>query len=105
VLGVIWAQAALTLAGSAVAGIACYGLTCLGGLSATLSLAPAEDKARASAGFFLFAYFGFSVPVVLLGFLGDRIGGSQALILSAVAIVVASLATLIAIASRRRRQG
>ncbi|VWD05557.1 hypothetical protein BLA39750_02863 [Burkholderia lata] len=101
VAGVIHANAAVTLAGSAIAGVACYGLTYLGGLSATLSLAPPEDKARASAGFFLFAYFGFSVPVVVLGFLGDHIGPSRALILSAAVIVGAALATLACIATRK----
>lgn len=104
VLGVIWAQVELTLVGSAIAGVACYGLTYLGGLSATLKLATTENKARASAGFFLFAYFGFSVPVVLLGFLRDDIGGSLALILSAAVIVVVSLCTLIPIAFYRSEQ-
>ena len=98
VLGVVFGgKAVLILTGSTVAGIACYGLIYLGGLSATLNLVTIEDKARASAGFFLFAYFGFSVPVVLLGFLGDCIDESQALILSTVVIVVASLVTLLRI--------
>lgn len=103
VAGVIWTNVELTLIGAGIAGVACYGLTYFGGLSATLQLACNEEKARASAAFFLFAYFGFSVPVVLLGSLGDLIGVARSLVISAFIIVSASVTTLIYILVRHPR--
>ena len=61
------------LAGAAVAGAACYGFTYLGGL-AELSLRGGVLRARAVSGYFVFAYLGFGLPSVGLGFLSDRFG-------------------------------
>ena len=68
------------LLGAIGASSACYGFIYLGGLSAVNALAGAE-KTRASAGFFLLAYLGFSVPVIFTGLLADRLGPGLALLL------------------------
>ncbi|MGN8261148.1 MFS transporter [Pseudomonas sp. SMSB3] len=73
--GRLWA----VLAGAVAASSACYGFVYLGGLAAVNELAGAE-KTRASAGFFLLAYLGFSLPVVLTGVLSDRLGSGAALL-------------------------
>lgn len=55
----------------------CYGFVYLGGL-AGIAEAASQEKARASAAFFLMAYLGFSVPVVFTGVLVDRYGVQSA---------------------------
>lgn len=71
-------QLLTVLLGAVAASSACYGFIYLGGLSAVSTLAGAE-KTRASAGFFLLAYLGFSLPVVAAGMLSDRLGSGVAL--------------------------
>jgi len=71
-------QLLTVLLGAVAASSACYGFIYLGGLSAVNTLAGAE-KTRASAGFFLLAYLGFSLPVVAAGMLSDRLGSGVAL--------------------------
>ena len=71
---------AAVLLGAVGASSACYGFIYLGGLSAVNTLAGAE-KTRASAGFFLLAYMGFSLPVIFTGLLADRYGADTALLL------------------------
>jgi MFS family permease len=77
----------LLLTGAAVAGSACYGFTYLGGL-ASVAVAAREERARAASGYFLFAYLGFSVPVIVSGFVSDHLGILPSLaIFGAIAIV------------------
>lgn len=57
---------------------ACYGFVYLGGLSGATA-GVGTEKARASAGFFLFAYTGFSVPVVCTGLVADVYGQTAAM--------------------------
>ncbi len=78
------------LLGTVVASSACYGFIYLGGLSAVNHLA-GEEKTRASAGFFLLAYLGFSLPVILTGLLVDRLGASSALLVFGVVLLVGCL--------------
>lgn len=66
-------QMALVLLGAALAGSACYGFTYLGSM-AELSLRGGEQRARAVSGYFVFAYLGFGLPAVGLGFLADYFG-------------------------------
>ncbi|MGE8389422.1 MAG: MFS transporter [Pseudomonas sp.] len=68
------------LLGAVAASSACYGFIYLGGLAAVNQLAGSE-KTRASAGFFLLAYLGFSVPVIFTGLLSDRLGSGMALLM------------------------
>ncbi|ORT71918.1 MFS transporter [Pseudomonas mosselii] len=67
------------LLGAVAASSACYGFIYLGGLAAVNERAGSE-KTRASAGFFLLAYLGFSLPVIFTGMLSDRLGSRLALI-------------------------
>ncbi|MEX5362133.1 MFS transporter [Pseudomonas guariconensis] len=70
---------AAVLLGAVAASSACYGFIYLGGLAAVNQLAGPE-KTRASAGFFLLAYLGFSLPVIFTGLLSDRLGSRTALV-------------------------
>lgn len=79
VLGAAWGVLSLVLLGSSVAGAACYGFTYLGGLAA-VTIASGKERARAVSGYFLFAYLGFGLPSILIGFLADRLGAVTALV-------------------------
>ena len=72
-------QLAAVLLGAVAASSASYGFIYLGGLAAVNQLAGSE-KTRASAGFFLLAYLGFSLPVIFTGLLSDRLGARVALL-------------------------
>jgi len=60
-----------------LASSSCYGFVYLGGISGVARSA-GNEQARASAGYFLMAYLGFSVPVILTGLIVDRYGTSLA---------------------------
>ncbi|MGC3895520.1 MFS transporter [Pseudomonas urmiensis] len=79
------------LLGAVAASSACYGLIYLGGLAAVNQLAGSE-KTRASAGFFLLAYMGFSLPVIFTGLLSDALGSQLALVLFGIALLLGCLA-------------
>lgn len=72
-------QLGAVLLGAVAASSACYGFIYLGGLAAVNQLAGSE-KTRGSAGFFLLAYLGFSLPVIFTGMLSDRLGARVALL-------------------------
>lgn len=91
-LGVLHANLPALLVGAAIASSACYGFTYLGGLAAVNAAVAPALRARAVAGYFLFAYFGFSVPVVTSGWLADRFGMPVALIVFAAALIAGSAA-------------
>ncbi|WP_434698262.1 MFS transporter [Pseudomonas sp. D1-1] len=80
------------LFGALGASSACYGFLYLGGLSAVTAMAGAQ-KARVSAGFFLFAYIGFSIPVVVTGLLADRFGADMALLVFGLALLAGAAVT------------
>lgn len=92
-------QPPLVLLGAAVTSTACFGFTYLGGLAAATAAA-GEERARASAGFFLFAYLGFSLPVMGTGFLADSLGLGTALVLFG--MMTTAACGLLALALRRR---
>ena len=81
---------AAVLLGAIGASSACYGFIYLGGLSAVNALAGSE-KTRASAGFFLLAYLGFSLPVMFTGLLADHFGPGTALSLFGALVVAGCL--------------
>lgn len=60
----------LLLIGTAVTSCASYGFTYLAALSEFTMRAP-ENRARATAGLFVYAYVGFSIPVIGSGILAD----------------------------------
>ncbi len=64
---------ALLLIGTCITSAASYGFTYLASLSA-ISLSAPNDRARATAGLFIYAYFGFSIPVVASGAFADMFG-------------------------------
>ncbi|MET3134366.1 MFS family permease [Oxalobacteraceae bacterium GrIS 1.11] len=76
--GALHGQLALVLAGALLASSACYGFVYLGGLAGVAGLA-GDNKARVSAGFFILAYVGYSVPVVFAGVLADTYGKEAAM--------------------------
>ncbi|EJL01824.1 transporter, major facilitator family [Pseudomonas fluorescens Q2-87] len=80
------------LLGALGASSACYGFLYLGGLSAVTAMAGVE-KARVTAGFFLFAYIGFSIPVVVTGWLADYFGADAALVLFGLALAAGACGT------------
>lgn len=96
VLGAWLGVLALVLAGAAVAGSACYGFTYLGGLAA-VSQAGGVQRARAVSGYFLFAYLGFGLPSILIGFLADRLGVMNALVGFGIVLVCACVALLVSV--------
>ncbi|HRD71012.1 MAG TPA: MFS transporter [Legionella sp.] len=75
------------LFGALAASSACYGFVYLGGLGGVSKLA-GDQKARASAGFFLMAYLGFSVPVMFTGLLADIYGRTTALLVFGVLLSI-----------------
>lgn len=98
--GAVLPSLPLVLAGAAVVSFSAYGFTYLGGLAAVSSAATEAARARAGSGYFLFAYFGFSVPVITSGFLADRFGLPIALLVFGIATALASAGIALALARR-----
>ncbi|WP_264210195.1 MFS transporter [Leisingera thetidis] len=74
VLGGVWSQSLLLiLSGTALTSAASYGFVYLSALSEFSQRAPGS-RARAAAGLFVYAYAGFSLPVILSGALADWLG-------------------------------
>jgi len=92
------------LFGAVAASSACYGFIYLGGLAAVNQLAGSE-KTRASAGFFLLAYMGFSLPVIVTGLLSDALGARVALIAFGAVLLTGCLivAAMLHLSARKQR--
>ncbi|MBD2462908.1 MFS transporter [Oscillatoria sp. FACHB-1407] len=101
VLGAALGVLPLVLGGAAIAGSACYGFTYLGGLAKVSALA-GNQRARAVSGYFLCAYLGFGIPSIIIGFLSDRIGTLNALIVFGVLIVMLILGLTLALHREQR---
>ena len=93
VLGVWLQSLSLILLGSAITSSASYGFTYLSALSELGPRAP-NNKARATAGLFIYAYLGFSVPVVASGALADMLGLLPAMIVFSITIIIATIIIL-----------
>ncbi|CAK14381.1 MFS transporter [Pseudomonas entomophila] len=78
------------LLGAIATSSACYGFIYLGGLTGVCQLA-GNEKTRATAGFFLLAYCGFSLPVIFVGMLSDQLGSDRALMLYGIGLVAGCL--------------
>ena len=89
----------LVLIGTCVTSAASYGFTYLASL-AEVSLRAPEDRARAVAGLFVYAYFGFSLPVIASGALADMLGLLTALVMFSVAQITAT-AVVVALWARQ----
>ncbi|MEP4039050.1 MFS transporter [Pseudophaeobacter sp.] len=79
----------LVMLGTCITSAASYGFTYLASL-AEVSLRAPNDRARATAGLFVYAYFGFSLPVIASGVLADKFGLLNAMIVFAVAQSIAT---------------
>jgi MFS family permease len=73
VLGLEASSVGLVLLGTCLTSAANYGFTYLGSLLEVTSLAP-DNRARATAGLFTYAYVGFSIPTIASGILADKVG-------------------------------
>lgn len=97
--GALHGQLVVVLVGTVAASSACYGFIYLGGLGAVAAQAGTEMP-RASAGFFLLAYVGFSVPVVFTGLIADHFTPATGLWAFGGALTLGALALLAAMARR-----
>ena len=91
----VWLKVlAFVLVGTCITSAASYGFTYLASL-AEVSLRAPDDRARATAGLFVYAYFGFSLPVVASGALADMVGLLSAMVVFAsVQIMVTAIVVL-----------
>lgn len=86
---------AFVLVGTCITSAASYGFTYLASL-AEVSLRAPDDRARATAGLFVYAYFGFSLPVIASGALADMLGLLSAMVVfAAVQITVTTIIVII----------
>jgi hypothetical protein len=99
--GALSGSLALILAGTAITSAASYGFTYLGGLAEIASRA-GNDRARASAGYFVYAYVGFSMPVIASGWLADAAGLPLAMALYVGALALASAALVMTLQTQGR---
>ncbi|MCK0552660.1 MFS transporter [Pantoea ananatis] len=89
------ASVSLILIGTGITSASSYGFTYLSSLSA-FSMMAGNEKARATAGLFVYAYIGFSLPVIASGALADKYGLEPAItIFSAFQIVTVVLILLL----------
>jgi hypothetical protein len=85
---------AFVLVGTCITSAASYGFTYLASL-AEVSLRAPDDRARATAGLFVYAYFGFSLPVIASGALADMLGLLSAMVVfAAVQVTVTTIIVL-----------
>lgn len=90
---------AFVLIGTCITSAASYGFTYLASL-AEVSLRAPDDRARATAGLFVYAYFGFSFPVIACGALADMLGLLSAMIVFAT-VQIAVTAIIVMLWKRR----
>lgn len=84
--GAVQGYLSAVLVGTVAASSSCYGFIYLGGLSGVLAAGEAAVS-QASAGYFLMAYIGFSLPVIMTGLLIDAVGHVLALSLFGLALL------------------
>ncbi|WOI35545.1 MFS transporter (plasmid) [Tritonibacter scottomollicae] len=92
----VWLKVlAFVLLGTCITSAASYGFTYLASLAEVTLRAP-DDRARATAGLFVYAYFGFSLPVIASGVLADMLGLLSAMVVFAIAqITVTGIIVLV----------
>jgi MFS family permease len=96
----VWVKMlAFVLLGTCITSAASYGFTYLASL-AEVSLRAPDDRARATAGLFVYAYFGFSLPVIASGALADMLGLLSAMVVFA---MVQIMVTAIIVITWKRR--
>lgn len=91
----VWSGSlSLILAGTGITSAASYGFTYLAALS-EVSSRGAENRARATAGLFVYAYVGFSLPVIASGAIADSFGLLPAIIAFSALQIVITVATVL----------
>lgn len=91
----VWVKVlAFVLLGTCITSAASYGFTYLASL-AEVSLRAPDDRARATAGLFVYAYFGFSLPVIASGALADMFGLLSAMVVFAMVQIMVTAITVI----------
>ncbi|NIZ00130.1 MFS transporter [Thalassospira lucentensis] len=88
--GVVVGNISLVLIGTGITSSSSYGFTYLAALS-EVSLRAPFNRARATAGLFVYAYLGFSVPVIICGVIADMIGLLSSLTLFGIAQFLATI--------------
>ncbi|MCY9674082.1 MFS transporter [Bacillus pumilus] len=91
----------LVLAGTMLAGTACYGFTYLGGLQLIVERGK-KEAARAVAGFYLFAYLGLGLPSVFVGLFADLYGTQMVLTFFFLVVLAACLILLISSVKKQK---
>ena len=95
-----WVQSIeLVLLGTCLSSASSYGFTYLAGLSQVAIRAP-DNRARATAGLFVYAYVGFSLPIIASGIVADSFGLLEAM---AVFLLVLFISSAIVLAVHRSR--
>lgn len=96
----VWAKLLiLVLIGTCVTSAASYGFTYLAALS-EISLSAPNDRARATAGLFIYAYFGFSIPVIASGAVADMLGLLPAMVVFSI-VQISTTAVIVAFWNRQ----
>ncbi|SFN75782.1 MFS transporter [Xenorhabdus japonica] len=89
-----WIQSiTLILLGTSITSAASYGFTYLSALFEFSSRA-LDNRARATAGLFIYAYIGFSLPVIASGALADMFGLLPAMAIFSVTQIIITLITI-----------
>jgi MFS family permease len=90
--GTLW----LFLVGTVVSGVA-FGLVFRGGLSEIARLAESTHRAQAMSAFFVAAYLGLGLPVVLIGLISQLIGtvDASAYVAGLLAVVILGATTVV----------
>lgn len=88
--GALHANLPAILLAAFLASSSCYGFVYLGGLSGVTRSA-GNEQARASAGYFLMAYLGFSIPVIFTGLIIDKYGAAAAFYAFGLFLVIGAL--------------
>ena len=82
------------IVGTCITSSANYGFTYLAALS-EVALRTSDNCARATAGIFIYAYTGFSLPVIASGVLADKIGLLLAMVIFLVIQVGITIITIL----------
>ncbi|CDG19492.1 MFS transporter [Xenorhabdus doucetiae] len=91
----LWAKSiTLILVGTAITSASSYGFTYLAALFEFSSKAP-DNRARATAGLFIYSYIGFSLPVIASGALADMFGLLPAMVIFSVVQIIITLITVL----------
>jgi MFS family permease len=83
-------ELAVILSGTFVMGVAAYGFSFMGGLSIISNLGGMQ-KARAVSGYMFYGYIGFGIPAIFLGYIADRFGIENSLLVFEICIILLSL--------------